>query len=129
MIANVRRLFRGYQLLFTGFLRFAAMVLILAAVSVGISLPLWFLAHHLPRVFDLAILAAGFIVLVLLVVRKVRRPTTPRRGSVTFSPLSRGTIGIALLVSVLSIGVGYGALGVIGIVAVSGYVAWRIVPR
>jgi hypothetical protein len=129
MIDTVRRLSRGYRLLFLGMMRFVAALTILAAVSVGISLPLWFLAHNVPRLFDFTVLAVGLAIFLILVVRKIRQPQAPRRGTDTFSPLSRTILGLVILGSVVSFGIGYGIVGVIGVVTVSGFLAWRIVPR
>jgi len=113
-----RRLARGYTLLFTGLLRGTGTLIVLLMVSAAVTLPLWYAAHHLPGVFNVAVIA-GILAGLIVLVRRILS------GTVWFRISLFVLIGIAVGTAVA----GFPLVGGITVVATTGLIAWRVVPN
>ncbi|MFW5796507.1 MAG: hypothetical protein ACOCV0_04830 [Alkalispirochaeta sp.] len=114
----IERLARGYALLFTGIIRAAATLAILVAVSAVVTLPLWYGAHYLPGVFNTVVIV-GVVIGAVFAFRRVMT------GAVWFRialVVLAGTLITTAVTGLLGVSVAAG-------VAITGLIAWRVVPN
>ncbi len=95
----LRRTARGYLTIFKGIVALTAAMAILAAVSIAVTLPLWFLATTTPTLFTWLTVAAGAVFAAAWLYRRAAR--RGRRSTSRAPAVAWGVCGVVIIVGLV----------------------------